>query len=125
MFIKLGRNIHQRMRLNLPSSKPSRSSARGTVLQAPARGTARRTPRRVLPRSHRYLRHTQSTHNKEKEIKKKIKVLSSSPNQRKLRYGDRNNIFGRFSNGTAESILEMAWSSFGRIGGFLAHEMIS
>ena len=59
-------------------------------------------------------------HNKEKEIK----ILSLSSNQRKLRYGDRNNIFGWFSNGTAESILEMAWSGFGKIGGFLAHEMI-
>ena len=41
--------------------------------------------------------------------RKKIKVLSSSSNQRKLRYGDRNNIFEGSSNGTAENILEMAW----------------
>ena len=45
------------------------------------------------------------TQNSEKEIK----VLSLSSNWRRLRYGDRNNIFGRFSNGTAENILEMAW----------------
>ena len=31
---------------------------------------------------------------------------------------------GTFSNGTAEIILGMAWSSFGIFGGFLAHEMI-
>ena len=54
------------------------------------------------------------THNKEK----KIKVLSLSSNRKQLRYGDRSNIFGRFSNGTAEIILGMAWSSFGIFGGF-------
>ena len=35
-----------------------------------------------------------------------------------------NNIFGRFPNGMAEIILEIAWSNFGRIGGCLAHEMM-
>ena len=59
-------------------------------------------------------------HNKEKEIK----FLSLSSNRENLRYGDRNNIFGRFSNGMAEIILEMAWSNFRRIGGCLAHEMM-
>ena len=59
-------------------------------------------------------------HNKEKEIK----VLPLSSKQEKLRYGGRKNIFGRFPNGTAEFILEMAWSNFGRIGGCLAHEMM-
>ena len=44
-------------------------------------------------------------HNQEKEIK----VLSLSSNREQLRYGDRSNIFGRFSNGMAEIILEMAW----------------
>ena len=48
-------------------------------------------------------------HNKHTINKKKIKVLSSSSNQRKLRYENRNNIFGRSSNGMAETILEMAW----------------
>ena len=61
------------------------------------------------------------THNKKKEIK----VLPLSSNQKKFRYEDRNNIFGRFSNGTAGSISELVWSSFGITGGFLAHEMIS
>ena len=37
------------------------------------------------------------THNKEIEIK----VLSSSSNRKKLRYGDGSNIFGWFSNGMA------------------------
>ena len=60
------------------------------------------------------------THNQEKEIK----VLSLSSNREQLRYGDRSNIFGRFSNGTSEIILENARSNFGRIGGCLAHEMI-
>ena len=59
-------------------------------------------------------------HNKETEIK----FLSLSSNKEILRYGDRNNIFERFSNGMAEIILEMAWSKFGRIGGCLAHEMM-
>ena len=45
------------------------------------------------------------THNKEKEIK----VLSSSSNRKKLRYGDGINIFGWFSNGMARIMLEMAW----------------
>ena len=44
-------------------------------------------------------------HNQEKEIK----VLSLSSNRKQLRYRDRSNIFGRFSNGTAEIMLGMAW----------------
>ena len=59
-------------------------------------------------------------HNQEKEIR----VLSLSSNWKQLRYGDRSNIFGRFSNGTAEIILGMEWSSFGIFGGFSVHEMI-
>ena len=59
-------------------------------------------------------------HNKEKEIK----ILPLSSNQEKLRYGDRNNIFGWFSNGMAEIMLEMAWSNFRSIGECLAHEMM-
>ena len=45
------------------------------------------------------------THNQEKGIK----VLLLSSNQKQLRYGDRSNIFGRFSNGMAKTMLEMAW----------------
>ena len=60
------------------------------------------------------------THNEEKEIK----VLSLSSNWKQLRYGDRSNIFERFSNGTAKIILGIAWSSFGLFGGFSVHEMI-
>ena len=44
-------------------------------------------------------------HNQEKEIK----VLSLSSNRKQLRYGDRSNIFGRFSNGMAKIILEVVW----------------
>ena len=44
-------------------------------------------------------------HNQEKEIK----VLSLSLNREQLRYGDRSNIFGRFSNGMAEIMLGMVW----------------
>ena len=44
-------------------------------------------------------------HNKEKEIK----ILSLSSNRKQLRYEDRSDIFGRFSNGTTETILEQAW----------------
>ena len=40
-------------------------------------------------------------HNQEKEIK----VLSMSSNWKQLRYGDRSNIFGRFSNGMAKIML--------------------
>ena len=82
------------------------STDRGTVLRVrvrtPAGGTARR--RFSLIHTVIYGAHKQ-THNKEKEIK----VLSLSSNRKKLRYGDRSNIFGWFSNGTAETILEMAW----------------
>ena len=45
------------------------------------------------------------THNQEKEIK----VLSLSSIRKQLRYGDRSNIFGRFPNGMAKSMLVMAW----------------
>ena len=44
-------------------------------------------------------------HNKEKGIK----FLSLSSNREQLRYRNRSNIFGQFSNGTAEIMLEMAW----------------
>ena len=44
-------------------------------------------------------------HNQEKEVK----VLSLSLNQKQLRYGNRSNIFERFSNGTSEIMLEMVW----------------
>jgi len=44
-------------------------------------------------------------HNQEKEIK----VLSLSLNRKRLRYGDRSNIFGRFPNGTAKIMLGLAW----------------
>ena len=37
--------------------------------------------------------------------KKEIKVLSLSLNREQLRYGDRSNIFGRFSNGMAKIML--------------------
>ena len=60
-------------------------------------------------------------HNQETEIK----VLSLSSNLKQLRYGDRSDIFGWFPNGTAKTILEMAWPSFEIIGGFLSNEMIS
>ena len=45
------------------------------------------------------------THNQEKEIK----VLSLSSNRKQLRYGDTSNIFGRFPNGMAKTMLGMAW----------------
>ena len=45
------------------------------------------------------------THNQEKEIK----ALSLSSNQKQLRYGDRSNVFGRFPNGMAKTMLGMAW----------------
>ena len=40
-------------------------------------------------------------HNKEKEIK----ILSLSSNRKQLRYRDRGNIFGQFSNGMAKIML--------------------
>ena len=45
------------------------------------------------------------THNQEKEIK----ILSLSSNGKQLRYGDRSNIFGRFPNGMAKTMLGLAW----------------
>ena len=44
-------------------------------------------------------------HKQEKEIE----ILSLSSNRKQIRYGDRSNIFGRFSNGMDEIIIEMAW----------------
>ena len=43
----------------------------------------------------------EQTHNQEKEIK----VLSLSSNRKQLRYGDKSNIFGRFSNVMAKTML--------------------
>ena len=45
------------------------------------------------------------THNQEKEIR----FLSLSSNPKQLRYGYRSNIFGRFPNGMAKTMLGMAW----------------
>ena len=45
------------------------------------------------------------TQNQEKQIK----VLSLSSIQKQLRYGDRSNIFGRFPNGMAKTMLGLAW----------------
>ena len=45
------------------------------------------------------------THNQEKEIK----VLLLSSNRKQLRCEDRSNISGRFPNGTAKTIIGMAW----------------
>ena len=47
-----------------------------------------------------------------------------SSNQKKLKCGGRKNIFRRFSNGMAKTMLEMAWSGLEALGRFLAHEMI-
>ena len=41
------------------------------------------------------------THNQEKEVK----ALSLSLVQKRIRYGDRSNVFGRFSNGMAKIML--------------------
>ena len=104
--------MHQRMRLNLPFSKPSGKS--WSKVLSFGFGVAE------LVLVHLFaillvdgfsLIHTviydvyKQAHNQEKEIK----VLSLSSNREQLRYRDRSNISGRFSNGTAETILEMAW----------------
>ena len=44
-------------------------------------------------------------HNQEKEIK----ALSLSSNRKRLGYGDRGNIFGRFPKGMAKTMLGKAW----------------
>src|SRR6185369_4225827 len=44
-------------------------------------------------------------HNQEKEIK----ALSLSSIRKQIRYGDRSNIFGRFPNDMARTMLQMAW----------------
>ena len=67
-----------------------------------AHGTARRW---VLPRSHRDLRRTQAS----TQSKKEIKILSLGSNQNQLGYEGRSDIFGRFPNGMAKTILGMAW----------------
>ena len=55
-------------------------------------------------------------HNQEKEIK----VLSLSSNQKQLRYGDKSNISGQFSNGMAKNYIrkdgvkfQVDWRIFG------------
>ena len=47
-----------------------------------------------------------------------------SSNHNKLGNDGRRNIFGRFLYSMVGILLEMAWSNFGVIGGFFAHEMI-
>ena len=102
--------MHQRAGLNLPSSKPSGSPGRSTVLRAWGRRSGPRSRahstarQRALLRSHRGLRRIQ-THNQKKEIK----ALSLSSNRKQLRYGYRGNIFWRFSNGSSKIMLGVAW----------------
>ena len=75
--------MHQRMGLNLPSSKPSGGPGRSTVLRARGRGTgprslARRTARRrALLRSHRSLRRIQTNTQSRKRNKSFIVELES------------------------------------------------
>ena len=45
------------------------------------------------------------THNQEKEIN----ILSLSSNWKQLRHGDRSNVFGRFPNDMAKTMLGMVW----------------
>ena len=75
---------------------------RGTGPRSLACSTARR---RALPRSHRVLRRIQTN----TQSRKEIKVLSLSSNRKQLRYGDMSNIFGRFPNGMAKTMLERVW----------------
>ena len=58
-----------------------------------------------------YLVHTviYDAHKQEHNQEKEIMILSLSSNRKQLRYEDRSNIFGRFSNGTVETRLGMAW----------------
>ena len=112
MFIELGRNMQSKDEIELAVHKAFRevlievlSFGFGVAVQVLAHLLM------VLLIDGFFLGHSviygahKQTHNKEKEIK----VLSSSSNRKKLRYGDGSNIFGRFSNGTAENILEIAW----------------
>ena len=75
--------MHQRARLNLPSSRPSGSPDRGTVLRVRGRGTgphslARSTARRRdLPRSHRDLRPIQTNTQSRKRNKGFVIELES------------------------------------------------
>ena len=100
--------MHQRMGLNLPFSNPF-----GLVLVEVLSfgfGVAELVLVRLLAvllvdgfslvHTVIYDAHKQA-HNQEKEIK----VLSMSSNRKQLRYGDRSNIFGRFSNGMAKIML--------------------
>ena len=43
------------------------------------------------------------------QSKKEIKVLSLSSNRKQLKYGDKCNIFGWFSNGMVKTMLGLAW----------------
>ena len=90
--------MHQSAGFNLPFSKPS---AKLVLVHLLAVLLIDGFP---LVHTVIYDTHKQA-HNQEKEIK----VLSQSSNRKQLRYGNRSNIFGRFSNGMANIILEMAW----------------
>ena len=94
--------MHQRAGLNLPSSKPSgKSWSRYCPSGSGVTELVLVHLLAVLLVDGLSFVHTviydvyKQTHNQEKEIK----VLSLSSNRKQLRYGDRNNIFGRFSIG--------------------------
>ena len=104
--------MHQRMGLNLLSSKPSREVL--VEVLSFGLGVAELVLVRLLAvllvdgfslvHIVIYDAHKQA-HNQEKEIK----ILSLSLNRKQLRYEDRSDIFGRFPNGTVGIMLEMAW----------------
>ena len=107
MFIKLGQNMHQMMRLN---------SFREVLIEVLSFGFG--VAKLVLVRllivllvNGFSLVHTviYDAHKQAHNLEKEIKVLSMSSNRKQLRYGDKSNIFGRFSNGMAKITLEMAW----------------
>ena len=76
-----------------------------TVLRDRGRGTGPRSLAarlRALPSPHRDLRRIQTN----TQLRKSFIVSSD---RKKLRYRDRSNIFGRFPNGMAKTMLGLAW----------------
>ena len=104
--------MHQRMGLNLPSSKAfgeilveALSFGLGVAKLVLVHGLAVLLVN-GLPFVHTVVYDTyKQAHNQEKEIK----VLSLSSNWKHIRYGVRSNIFEWFPNGMAKTRLSEAW----------------
>src|SRR5688572_25456648 len=110
-------NMHQRVRLDLPFSKPSGSScSRYWSSGSGSRSNSSSRSSSGTPRS--------TAHTNEHTINKKEKYFTRrAPNRKCERKIGRRGIFMKFGYASVEIYERRPWSSLGSIGGNLAHEM--